>query len=501
MTRFRETLAKENAFAITVELIPPRGSAGKAVDSLLTLAEKAASSGIVDALSLTDNPGGGPALSPDCLAKEIESSGLSAIVHIAAKDASRNHLESRALALAHLGIENILVMTGDYPVEAEMGLSKPVFDLDSTQLLSYFSLMNEGIPLTGEKNALTAPTNFHLGAVVSPFKATEPEQMLQYFKLEKKIRTGAQYIITQLGCDSRKSRDLLDYMKMRGLSVPVIGSVFILRRGVARVMHRGDVPGCIVCDSYLATLEDEFKGEDKGRKAALERAARQVAVIKGLGYSGAHIEGFNLKYEDVETVVGRAKELENDWEECAESLQFSPDKSFFLSGKAKQSAPKPTFRARRANWIFQLMRLVHAMIFVEKTPGFAFMKQLSAFFEKHPSLLRLLYFKERVLKVLFFDCRDCGDCALPDMFYLCPESQCPKHQRVGPCGGSSFGKCEVHEDRFCVWYEIYLRAEKTGRLDYLRDFYIEPRDWALNETSSWANFYQGRDHAKASADA
>ena len=44
-----------------------------------------------------------------------------------------------------------------------------------------------------------------------------------------------------------------------------------------------------------------------------------------------------------------------------------------------------------------------------------------------------------------FGCRDCGDCSLPDIAYVCPESQCAKNQRNGPCGGTRDGLCEVDD--------------------------------------------------------
>ncbi len=141
------------------------------------------------------------------------------------------------------------------------------------------------------------------------------------------------------------------------------------------------------------------------------------------------------------------------------------------------------------------MRVVHSLFFNENSIRFNIIKRFVRTLEKQPSLFNIFYMMERLSKIFVFDCRDCGDCALPEMFYLCPESQCPKHQRIGPCGGSRNGMCEVHDDRFCVWYDIYERAKMTGKLDDLRESFILPRNWELNETSSWANYYMGRDHS------
>jgi len=50
---------------------------------------------------------------------------------------------------------------------------------------------------------------------------------------------------------------------------------------------------------------------------------------------------------------------------------------------------------------------------------------------------------EHIVKVVLFDCENCGDCSLFEMAYLCPMSQCLKKQRNGACGGSFEGWCEV----------------------------------------------------------
>ena len=62
--RFKESLLNKNVFAITCELVPGRGSRSKIQDNLLAFAEKATLGGQIQALSITENAGGHPALSP-----------------------------------------------------------------------------------------------------------------------------------------------------------------------------------------------------------------------------------------------------------------------------------------------------------------------------------------------------------------------------------------------------------------------------------------------------
>mgnify|MGYP001096334471 CR=1 FL=1 len=65
-------------------------------------------------------------------------------------------------------------------------------------------------------------------------------------------------------------------------------------------------------------------------------------------------------------------------------------------------------------------------------------------------------------KVPLFGCRDCGDCSLPEIAYVCPESQCAKNQRNGPCGGTREGLCEVY-DTECIWSQAYERLKELQR--------------------------------------
>lgn len=96
---------------------------------------------------------------------------------------------------------------------------------------------------------------------------------------------------------------------------------------------------------------------------------------------------------------------------------------------------------------------------------------------------------ERIWKGALFGCRMCGNCLLQETALICP-MECPKGLRNGPCGGSTPEYCYVDETRPCVWYKIYERAEKYGRLEYLMEV-LPPLDWDKVGTSpqkdGWSN--------------
>ena len=493
---FKNLLLDTDRFVVTCEHIPGRVSRDKKLDDIIKFAGQCRDSGLVHALSLTDNPSGAPAISPDVLAREIEQVGIPAIVHFPAKDMNRNMIESRALALDRAGIRNLLVMSGDFQTIGQMGLPMPVFDLDPIHILTLLTLMNRGLRANfADRTLEEGPrTDFSHGAVVSPFKFTEPEMMLQLYKMEMKFRAGARFFVTQLGFGAMKLRNLRAYLMEKNMTVPVLGSVFILRKGAAAMMNRGDVPGSFVDDRLFQLVSKEAESGDKGRAASLERAAMQVAVLKGLGFRGAHIEAMVLTFPMVETILGRADELRQNWEECAERLDFAPSGAFYLGGSGA-TAGSPASRKLRKGWpVYRLMRILHDLMFVKDGALSGLMRAVCRALDRVKPLGAVSHFCEYTLKWALFDCRDCGDCALPELQFLCPQSQCPKQERNGPCGGSRLDACEVYPDRPCVWTRVYVRAKAFGELETLRNMVIGPRDWRLRDTSSWVNFHLDRDH-------
>jgi methylenetetrahydrofolate reductase (NADPH) len=149
---------------------------------------------------------------------------------------------------------------------------------------------------------------------------------------------------------------------------------------------------------------------------------------------------------------------------------------------------------------FRLGRFAHRRVFDPRSNGFRAGRALYSRLEASGNpLLKALHGIERSSKAFLYGCRDCGDCSIPEIGFLCPESQCAKNQRNGPCGGSRSGRCEV-SDRHCIWVRAYYRSRVFGEE---RSLLARPpviRDGLLQGTSAWANTFLGRDHATRSAD-
>jgi methylenetetrahydrofolate reductase (NADPH) len=501
--RFKEALLNPSVFPITWELVPGRGAKEAAQEKAVSLAGQAVSGGNIHALTLTDNPGGTPAMSADFMGSEIVRLGIEPLVHFTCKDKNRNAIESQLYALDRAGVRNLLVMSGDYPVSGYQGRPAPVFDLDPIHILQLISDMNRGLEYPGTKGVIRhKPGDFFAGAVVSPFKASEAEQMAQYYKLKKKIAAGAQFIVTQLGYDARKFHEVLLFMKQSGFNIPLVGNIYILPFGAAKMMNRNDLPGSVVTDKLLADIDRERNDPDKGENARILRAARLYAILKGMGYSGVHIGGHNIKYEQVADIIRQGETLAPQWTSLIKHFDYPMDQGFYYYAHNPDTGLNHEEPARRMDsplasqgeCLYGFSRFCHQLMYEPGKNLYGLMKEICSKVEG-TKLEGLFHKLEHLTKVALFDCRDCGDCALIDLAYLCPMSKCPKNQRNGACGGSFQGWCEVYPGkRRCVYVQAYVRLKKQAAEELLGKDIIPPCNWDLYQTSSWINYYLGKDH-------
>ncbi|OAG28078.1 methylenetetrahydrofolate reductase C-terminal domain-containing protein [Thermodesulfatator autotrophicus] len=499
---FRKCLENPELFTITYELVPGRSTRLRQFQKIIKFAEEATKDGRLHGLTITENAGGHPALSPAVLGREILKLGLEPVLHFTCKDKNRNQIESTLFARDREGLHNLLVMTGDFPLYGFMGRAKPVFDLDAVHLLQLITEMEKGIELPPEApggGVKLPPMPFFKGCVVTPFKKLEAELMPQYYKLHRKIKAGAHFVITQVGFDARKFHELLLYMREEKLNVPLIGSVFITDVRMARIFHKGIIPGIEITPQYLAQIEEESRQEKDSYRAALIRAAKLVAVLKGMGYDGVHISGGRVSYEDIAFILDKAEEFYPRWQELVAEFQNAPEGTFYLYRKDPETGLNIPERyeklapAQKKPLMFTLNLWMHDLFF---EPGKGFYNFAVKYAQKingssfEPWFTRFEY----AVKGFLFDCQRCGDCTLGEMAYLCPQSGCAKNLLNGPCGGSKDGYCEVDSSKKCHYVKVYERLKAIGKRHLLKEGFIPPRDWGLSGRSSWLNFYLGRDH-------
>ncbi len=508
METLQEKFSRSSRFLLGSELVSVRGTmADRSAVKARAFAQELAESAEIDWVSITDNAGGNPQLAPTALGKPILYAGKEVVIHLTCKDLNRNALESEAWLLHSEGFNNVLAMTGDYPIAGAGGSAKPVFDIDSVGLIAMLRQMNLGLDphraTPGARAARLGETRFLIGAVTTNYKLREGEVMPQYAKLAKKVANGAEFIVNQVGYDARKMSELRLYMEQHGMGrVPLIGNVYVLNPRVARLFHAGGVPGVVVTDELLRVCEERGGDADGGKAFFLELAAKQMAIYRGLGYRGAYLGGVH-NYDAVRRIVEIERSFAvDDWRKFARELSFSRRGEFFFYAEdpatgladASRRAEAPAARSRHVGAVYQLSKWTHERMF---TPGSLMARWGAAACanaadpRQGPKPLRLL---EHVSKAALFRCKDCGDCSLPEIAFLCPESQCAKNQRNGPCGGTRDGRCEVDGYGDCIWLRAYERLKADGREEELLSPAAVVQDQSLRGTSSWANFWLGRDH-------
>jgi methylenetetrahydrofolate reductase (NADPH) len=492
-------------FTLTFELVPGSGSRSRQHRRILNLAKEIAADGRFRALSITENAGGHPALTPEALGSEIQAMGSEVIIHLSCKDKNRNQMESLLFGWDRQHIRNLLVVTGDYPQKGYQGHPKPVFDLDSVQTLNLLGTMNRGLAISGAESSedVLRATSFLKGVVVSPFKFLEAELMMQYYKLHRKVAAGADFVITQIGYDARKFHELLLYMQQMRLDVPVLGNVFIPNLPVIELMYQGRIPGCVIPEALYRQILHEARTADRGKEARLLRGAKLLAVLKGLGYAGAHIGGPGLTLADLDFILTAVTKLQSQWRTCLNDLSFWPEASFWyfdkdtasgLNTSQPQEHPAPAHTRHPG---YTLARFVHNLAFAPDGFLYQSTKKTCLAFDRGRRCNILCRF-EHTTKAALFGCQNCGDCTLAELAFLCPQSGCAKYLLNGACGGSRDGWCEVYPgSKPCLFVKVYERLKSCGLEGTMKEGFVPPRDWALNNTSSWINYFSGLDHSGA----
>lgn len=270
-------------FTITAELSPPRGASAAAMLGRAELLR-----GLVDAVNITDNQGSHVRLASWAGAAAVRQSGIiEPIMQMTCRDRNRIALQSDLLGAGALGIENLLFMSGDHPKFGDHPGAKPVFDLDSTQLVwTARTLRDEGRLLSGKE--LTPAPRFFLGAVENPFAAPVEYRAK---RAAKKIAAGAQFMQTQYVFDvptfTRWVTELGDLGVLDRCAI--LAGVGVIRSArMLDFLSSGKVPGVQIPEAVQRRLRG-VAPEDVGAEGA-KIAAEVIAAVRQVpGVAGVHL--------------------------------------------------------------------------------------------------------------------------------------------------------------------------------------------------------------------
>lgn len=245
---------------IIVELDPPRDlDISKFMEGAAALKEAG-----VDALTLADNSLAVTRMSNMALGHLIKTQiGLRPLIHIACRDRNLIGTQSHMMGFDALGIDHVLAVTGDPARFGDLPGASSVYDTTSFEIIRMIKQLNEGIAFSGKP--LKQKARFVVGAAFNPnvkhlHKAVE--------RLEKKIASGADYIMTQPVYD----RELIVRIKeaTAHLDIPIFIGIMPLASGKNAEYLHNEVPGIQLSEEVLDRMRG-LQGEE-GRAMGVEIA-------------------------------------------------------------------------------------------------------------------------------------------------------------------------------------------------------------------------------------
>jgi 5,10-methylenetetrahydrofolate reductase len=213
--KFKEKLKTDN-FLVTAELFPPKG-----VDISSFLRRADCLRGL-DAVNVTDNQRASMRVSSLAMSRILIEHAIEPILQLTARDRNRISLQSELLGANILGIENVLLLSGDHPSVGEYSGAKAVYDLDTIQLIRTARLLETGVDLAGKK--LQGSPKFCVGAVVNPSVQSVDLQVLMF---EKKVKAGTEFFQTQAIFDTQTYKNF--FYKVKHLKVKILPGIILIK--------------------------------------------------------------------------------------------------------------------------------------------------------------------------------------------------------------------------------------------------------------------------------
>lgn len=271
MSRLRDAL-EAGEFIVTGEVAPPHGTD---LTAMLGSVERLAP--YCHAINVTDNQGATLHLSSLAASKAVLEAGSEPIFQQTCRDRNRLALQSDLLAAWTLGLENVLIVTGDDPRGGDHPKAKGVFDIDSTQLLAVARGLNDGVDMNGAK--LDGSTGFLLGAAAFP--EAEPWDIARDRALQK-IAQGARFFQTQAVMDIDKFAE--HSAVLHGAGAKVIAGVLLLKSPRVIKFINERLAGLMVPSDIARRIENAADPLQE----SIELAAEQVAALRDVA-DGVHI--------------------------------------------------------------------------------------------------------------------------------------------------------------------------------------------------------------------
>ena len=271
--RLKEVLDR-GQFAVTIEYNPPKGTnITHIVDSARSLL------GRVNGINVTDNTAAIVRAGSLPVSRILYEIGHDPVMQLTCRDRNRIAMQSDLMGAHILGIRNILCLTGDYPTVGDHKDAKPVYDLDSVQVMQLVKGLNNGKDYAGNK--LDGSTQFMIGGAVTP-EADPLGPML--VKFEVKVRAGVEFFQTQAIYHPEQFKTFMQGVGQ--FKVKVLAGILLLRSAKMAEFMNANIPGVSVPDEMIAELR--AAGDKHALDVGVEIAVRTIKAVRPF-CNGVHI--------------------------------------------------------------------------------------------------------------------------------------------------------------------------------------------------------------------
>ena len=280
-----------NEFAVLAEMHTPKG-----VNIARLVNDARRIKGRIDAIVVPDMDNGIVRMSALAGGVLMRQEGIETIIHMYCRDRNRLALQGDALAAHVLGISNIVVTHSEEMSQSDHREAQTVDDIDESELLAALRALSKGRDMEGFE--LDGIPSFTTGCTIASY---ENEKMLdkELEAASKKVAAGASFVITPPVFDIATFDGFME--KAKGLGVPIIPTVFLLKSLAIAQYIANSEPGANISDDLIRRIRKSPDREVEGIKIAGETIAALKQKAQGVKVQTL---GWEHKLPDIFDVAG-----------------------------------------------------------------------------------------------------------------------------------------------------------------------------------------------------
>lgn len=232
-------------------------------------------------VSVTYGAGGKKQQNTIATTHQLVEKGLVAMSHLTCVGATAEGIQDYLSALMANGIDNVLALRGDPPKDKEWDWNRGEFR-HASDLVKFIKKEQP-----------------EMGIGVAAYPAPHPESPTFVSDRDytaAKLEAGAEFAISQLFFDTREYIDLVERLRRRGITVPIVAGVMPVQSfdSLRRVLS---LCGARIPAKFYLELEtaNNRGGAEAVREAGFRFAMEQIGQLLDYGAPGIHLYTLNRK--------------------------------------------------------------------------------------------------------------------------------------------------------------------------------------------------------------